>query len=57
MLSSFCFFCGKACYIIFRDFLAYKMIASSSESTSATGCAQIGPVSWKSAPSKNIAGI
>lgn len=35
----------------------YSPIANSRDNTSATGCAQIIPISWKIAPRMNIAGI
>ena len=39
------------------EFLMYSTSASSRDSTSATGCAQISPVSWKIAPRMNIDGM
>ena len=48
---------NTALFCALLEMRKYSSAASRRDSTSATGCAQIRPVSWKIAPRTNIAGM
>lgn len=59
MYKSCLYSCGgnTAPFCALLEMRKYSPAASRSDSTSAIGCAQIRPVSWKIAPRTNIAGM
>ena len=59
MYKSYLYSCGgnTALFCALLEMRKYSPAASRNDSTSATGFAQIRPVSWKIAPRTNIAGM
>ena len=59
MYKSCLYSCGgsTALFCPLPEMRKYSPAASRRDSTSATGCAQMRPVSWKIAPRTNIAGM